>query len=144
MDVHALVVDDSGIMRKMVMRSLKEADLAKFTFTEACDGLDALEKFNPQTMNMLFVDWNMPNMSGIEFVTKIRQSNTEIPVVMITTEGTIAKIDEAFENGSVNGYVVKPFTPDVLKAKLEPLFDELAKSKKKSKGFFQKLASKMS
>ncbi|MBM3958093.1 MAG: response regulator, partial [Gemmatimonadetes bacterium] len=64
MEINALVVDDSGIMRKMVMRSLAESRLAQFTFTEAQDGADALTKFRDAAFDMLFVDWNMPNMSG--------------------------------------------------------------------------------
>jgi len=139
MDIRALVVDDSGIMRKMVMRSLQEAGLANFTFTEASDGAEALEKFDPAIIDMLFVDWNMPNMNGIELIERIRaQEDGHTPIVMITTESTIGKMDEAMEKAKVDKYIAKPFTTEALQKRLGPLFEELAGPKKK--GFFQKLA----
>ncbi len=143
MQINALVVDDSGIMRKMVMRTLVESRLAQFTFTEAVDGLDALEKFDPKKTAMMFVDWNMPNMSGIDFVRKIRATEKRrVPVVMITTEGTMGKVEEALDEAKVDSYIVKPFTAEVLKKKLEPLFAKFA-DKKQAKGFFGKLAGKV-
>ena len=144
MQINALVVDDSGIMRKMVMRSLNEAKLAEFTFTEAVDGKDALDKFDPKATDMVFVDWNMPNMTGIEMVREIRASQKHhVPIVMITTEGTMAKVEEALDSAGVDSYVVKPFTTEVLVKKLGPLLEKLeAGASKKSKGFFGKLAAK--
>ncbi len=142
MNIHALVVDDSGIMRKMVMRSLAESNLAEFTFTEAGDGVDALEKYDPKTIDMLFVDWNMPNMNGVDFIKEIRSREKQhVPVVMITTEGTLGKMDEAMSEVNVDKYIAKPFTTEALQKRLEPLFDKLSQSKGKSKGgFFAKLA----
>ncbi len=145
MDINALIVDDSGIMRKMVMRTLDETELANFTFTEAKDGLDALEKFDARTINMMFVDWNMPNMSGIEFVRKIRDDETgHIPIVMVTTEGTMAKVEEALDEAQVDSYVVKPFTAEVLRKKLQPVIEKIPAGKKSGGGFFGKLAGKIS
>ncbi len=145
MDIHALVVDDSGIMRKMVMKSLRQCELATFTFTEAVDGLDALEKFDPKQIDIIFLDWNMPNMTGMEFVKEIRSTEKHhIPIVMITTEGTLGKMDEAFDDGAVDGYVAKPFTVEMLQMKLEPLFDKLSEQSKLGGSFFGKLASKLS
>lgn len=143
MEINALVVDDSGIMRKMVMRSLREAKLADFIFTEASDGLEALEAFDPGQTDMCFVDWNMPNMSGIEFVQEIRTlSDHHIPIVMITTESTMAKVEEALDKAGVDCFIVKPFTPEVLQKKLDPLFTKIAEDAKKGGGFFGKLAGK--
>ncbi len=141
MEIHALVVDDSGIMRKMVMRSLTEAKLAEFTYTEAVDGQDGLDKFDPKVTNMIFVDWNMPNMTGIEMVHAIRAKQKEhIPIVMITTEGTMAKVEEALDSAGVDSYVVKPFTTEVLVKKLGPMFEKLeASAAKPKKGFFGKM-----
>jgi two-component system chemotaxis response regulator CheY len=145
MDIHAMVVDDSGIMRKMVMRSLRESKLANFIFTEAVDGQDALTKFNPDIIKMMFVDWNMPNMTGIELVRKVRESTkAHVPIVMITTEGTMGRVEEALDQCGVDSYVVKPFTVEVLSKKLEPLFDKLQKSQPQNQGFFAKLADKLS
>jgi two-component system, chemotaxis family, chemotaxis protein CheY len=138
MQIHALIVDDSGIMRKMVMRSLTESRLAQFTFTEAVDGLDALEKFDPKTTDMAFVDWNMPNMCGLDFIKELRKTQQRhIPTVMITTEGTIGKVGEALDDAGVDGYIVKPFTVEVLQKKLGPMFEKMSKPK----GFFGKLAT---
>lgn len=143
MQINALIVDDSGIMRKMVMRTLVESRLAQFTFTEAVDGLDAMEKFDPAKMDILFVDWNMPNMTGIELVREIRAAEKEhTPIVMITTEGTMGKVEEALDGAGVDGYVVKPFTVEVLQKKLGPILEKLAASRTQNKGFFNKLAKK--
>ena len=143
MDINALVVDDSGIMRKMVMRSLTQSGLANFTFTEACDGLDALEKFEDGKTNIMFVDWNMPNMSGIDCVRQIRADEKgHTPIVMITTESTMGKVEEALDEAGVDCYIVKPFTPDVLQKKLQALFDKISEGSKKG-GFFGKLAAKI-
>jgi two-component system chemotaxis response regulator CheY len=139
-----MVVDDSGIMRKMVMRCLHETKLAAFTFTEATDGVDALAKFDPATMQLLFVDWNMPNMNGIDFVRKVRgERKSDVAIVMITTEGTIGKVEEAMDQCGVNGYVVKPFTAEVLQKKLSPIVDQLYEAQKKPVGFFGRMAAKL-
>jgi two-component system, chemotaxis family, chemotaxis protein CheY len=148
MNVHAMVVDDSGVMRRMVMRALLESKLADFVFTEAVDGADALAKFDPQVIQMLFVDWNMPNMTGIDLVRKIRQTSpAHVPIVMITTEGTMARVEEALNQCGVDSYVVKPFTAETLCKKLEPLFQKLQDENAENKapqGFFGRLAAKLS
>ena len=145
MQVHALVVDDSGIMRKMVMRSLMEAKLCNtILFTEAKDGAEGLALFNPETMHVVFADWNMPNMNGLEMVKEIRARHPKhVPVVMITTEGTMQRIDEALNQAGVDSYIIKPFTPDVIRQKLQPLFDKIVQQEQKPEGFFTKLAAKM-
>jgi two-component system, chemotaxis family, chemotaxis protein CheY len=144
MNIHAMVVDDSGIMRKMVMRCLVDTKLATFEFTEATDGADALAKFDPAKMQMLFVDWNMPNMNGIDFVRKVREERkSNVVIVMITTEGTLGKVEEAMDQCGVNGYVIKPFTAAVLQKKLEPIVDKLYEAQKKPVGFFGNLAAKL-
>lgn len=145
MQINAMVVDDSGIMRKMVMRSLLESKLAEFIFVEAKDGLDALNQFKPEGIDMIFVDWNMPNMNGIDFVHKVRElEKKHTPVVMITTESTVAKVEEALDQAGVDCFIVKPFTTDALTKKLTPLFEKLAAAApaKSGGGFFGKLASK--
>ena len=144
MQINAMVVDDSGIMRKLVMRSLLEAKLAEFIFTEAKDGLDALSRFDDKTTQMMFVDWNMPNMNGIDLVRKIRSVQTKhVPIVMITTESTMGKIEEALDQAGADCFIVKPFTPEIVRKKLEPLFDRLSEAQKKPGGFFSKLAAKI-
>ncbi len=145
MEIRALVVDDSAIMRKLVMRSLVESKMALFLFTEAKDGQDAVSQFDVENTDMIFVDWNMPNMTGIEMVHEIRaRQKRHVPIVMITTESTMARVEEALAAGGVDSYVIKPFTPDVVRQKVEPLLDKMAEAKKAGGSFFSKLAGKLS
>jgi two-component system, chemotaxis family, chemotaxis protein CheY len=140
--VRALVVDDSGIMRKLVMKALAESRLAQFEFTEATDGEDALAKFNPETIDLVLVDWNMPKMNGVDFVRKVRALGCKrrVPIVMVTTENTMGKVEEALNDAGADSYICKPFTADVLKQKLGPLFEKMAAPAPKV-GFFSKLLS---
>lgn len=144
--IRALVVDDSRVMRNMVMNALKQSRLATFEFTEATDGADALTKFDPTKFDMCFVDWNMPNMNGIEFVKKARSSGTafNVPMVMVTSEQTMAKIEEALTQAGADSYICKPFTPDDMKVKLEKLVNKVLTAKappEKAGGFFSGLLS---
>ena len=142
--VNALVVDDSGIMRKMVMKNLSMSGLAEFTFAQAADGVEALKIFDPETTDVMFVDINMPNMGGLELVRKVREIETRhVLIVMITSEKTMGKVEEALDDAGADGYIAKPFTSIVLHKKLKPLFDELAQARKPKGGFFSRLASKL-
>ena len=126
MNIKAMVVDDSGIMRKMVMRGLTDAKLADFDFDQAEDGQDALNQYDPNVHQMLFVDWNMPNMNGLEFIIEVRKKTEHhIPVIMVTTESTIGKVEEAMEKGGVDTFICKPFNGDALKIKLSPLIERI-------------------
>ena len=107
-----------------------------YHLSEAKDGQDALGKFNNQTTDIMFVDWNMPNMSGIKLVRTLRgRPGKRVPIVMITTEGTMGKVEEALNDGGVDSYVVKPFTVDIIKQKLTPLFEKLTAERQKPAGF---------
>lgn len=124
MNVKALVVDDSGIMRKMVMKSLTEAKFANFEFVEAEDGRIALDKLIANDFDIAFVDWNMPNMTGIEFVREVRKHEKAtvtdaIPLVMVTSEKTMGKVQEALDEAGADGFISKPFTVEELQAKLK-------------------------
>ncbi len=114
-----LLVDDSAVMRKIIQRNLKESGLVIDEFLEAGDGKQALDVVNKSAVDLILCDWNMPNMSGIEFVKTLRSLNLpkKIPIVMVTTEGSDAKMAEAKESGA-DGYLTKPFTPDQLRDKL--------------------------
>ncbi len=112
-----LLVDDSAVMRKIIQRNIKETGLIVDEFVEAGDGNQALDKVNTNgDLDLILLDWNMPNMSGIEFVKTLRSLNLpkKIPVVMVTTEGSDAKVSEARESGA-DGYLTKPFTADQLR-----------------------------
>jgi two-component system chemotaxis response regulator CheY len=143
MTIRALVIDDSKVMRSMVMQSLQKTRLADFEFIEAQDGADALEKFDPDEIDIVFADWNMPNMSGIDFVREVRaMDGTEhIPIVMVTSEKSMGKVETAIEEAGANEYICKPFTVEQLERKLSKLLAEIAESAKGSGGFFGKMFS---
>jgi len=113
-----LVVDDSSTMRRIIKNTL--ARLGHKDILEGADGLqgwDQIDK-NPD-VEMLITDWNMPEMNGLELVKKVRADERfkDLPIIMVTTEGGKAEVITALKAG-VNNYIVKPFTPQVLKEKL--------------------------
>lgn len=113
-----LVVDDSAMMRKIVIKNLKECgyDVA---IAEAGDGKEGLDRFKAGGIDLILSDWNMPNLDGLGMVREIRKLDPEkkVPVVMITTEGSADKVKEAVLAGA-NNYLAKPFTPERFKEKL--------------------------
>lgn len=127
LNLKALVVDDSKIMRKMVMQALTASRIATFEFTEAENGQDALGKFDPATTDICFVDWNMPTMTGIEFVKKARArgDSFNVPMIMVTSEQTMAKIEEAIAQAGADAYICKPFTVEDLQVKLQKVINKL-------------------
>ena len=141
MKVRALIVDDSGLMRKMVMTSLRQTLLAEFEFIEAEDGADALEKFNNRNTDIVFVDWNMPGMTGIDFVRQVRsKKNTDhIPIVMVTSENAIGKVAIALDEVGADSYICKPFTVEEMQRKLTKLIEKISLNRKRPSGFFGKL-----
>lgn len=144
MKLKALVIDDSRVMRTMVMQAVTKTRLAEWNFVEAGDGADALSKFDPETVNIAFVDWNMPTMTGIDFVRQARaKGNTEhIPLVMVTSEKAMGKVEEALDAAGANAYICKPFTVDEVERKLKPLLEQIAAHQQKSAGgFLSKLFS---
>ena len=117
-----LIVDDSAMMRKIVMKNLKEMG-ADFEAVEASDGEEALKAFKGGGIDLVLTDWNMPNMTGIDLVKALREQDPQkkVPIIMITSEATADKVKEAVLAGA-NNYLTKPFTPDVFKSKLGPVF----------------------
>ncbi|MDH4128451.1 MAG: response regulator [Spirochaetota bacterium] len=108
---HVLSVDDSPSMR-MIIKSCLEKE--GYQVTEACDGLDGLEKLKQgNEFNLLIVDFNMPNMDGISFVKEVRKLQTynKIPIVMLTTESEALKKAEGARSGAT-GWITKPFDPE--------------------------------
>ncbi len=113
-----LVVDDSPTMRRIVVNSLK-----RIGYSDVCqggDGLEGLEQLKAETVDFIITDWNMPEMNGLDFVKKVRASDDwkTIPILMVTTRSVQGDVIEAMKAG-VNSYIVKPFTPPVLKEKIE-------------------------
>jgi two-component system, chemotaxis family, chemotaxis protein CheY len=123
MGLNILIVDDSAVMRKIIKRAIEEGKYADAAITEAGDGVEALKVFNPGRTDLILSDWNMPNMDGLEFVKKVRAIKTKkkIVVIMITTEGSTGKMEEAMDNG-VDNYITKPFTSIALEKKIDRCF----------------------
>ncbi|OCB02175.1 histidine kinase [Acidithiobacillus ferrivorans] len=119
-----LVVDDFATMRRVVKGQLRELGIENMD--EAEDGLDALVALRKGGFGFVVTDWNMPNMQGIDLLRAIRSDPLlhHLPVLMVTAENKKENIIEAAQAG-VNGYIVKPFTADVLKEKLEAIFKRL-------------------
>ena len=113
-----LVVDDSSTMRRIIKNTL-----ARLGYKDVLEGADGVEGWNQMNENpdieMLITDWNMPEMNGLELVKKVRADERfkDLPIIMVTTEGGKAEVITALKAG-VNNYIVKPFTPQVLKEKL--------------------------
>ncbi|HNQ24756.1 MAG TPA: response regulator [Phycisphaerae bacterium] len=111
-----MLVDDSRTIRniqKNVLKQLNHTDVV-----EAADGVEALARFQEQVPDLMFVDWNMPNMDGLTLVRKIREVNRTVPIIMCTTEAEKSRVLEAIKAG-VNNYIVKPFTVDSLGEKIQ-------------------------
>ena len=114
--MRVLLADDSGTMRTIIRRTLESFGVTGTV--EAGDGLHALELFKAGGFDLVLTDYNMPGKSGIELVREIRALDKTIPIVMVTTESEKSRVLEAIAAG-VTDYLVKPFTTDVLRKKLE-------------------------
>ncbi len=125
-DIKILVVDDMAAMRKILKTLL--AQLGYKNVDEAEDGKQALEilKQNPNKYGLVITDWNMPNMTGIELVQAIRSDEKlkHLPILMVTAEAKKENVLMAIKAG-VNNYIVKPFTAETLKEKIEKIFSSL-------------------
>jgi len=119
-----LVVDDFSTMRRIVKNLLTE--LGFTNISEADDGKTALPILEQGGIDFLVTDWNMPGMAGIDLLKAVRANNelSSLPVLMVTAEAKREQIMEAAQAG-VNGYVVKPFTADTLKEKVDKVFERL-------------------
>jgi two-component system chemotaxis response regulator CheY len=114
-----LVVDDSATMRRIVVNSLQRIGYEQCV--EVGDGVEALSAFDA-SIKFVITDWNMPNMGGLDFVKALRARGDakDVPILMVTTRSVREDIVTAAQAG-VNNYVVKPFTPEVLKEKIDQI-----------------------
>ncbi len=115
-----LAVDDSPTMRRIVANTLRR--IGYDDIVEAANGKDALAKLYSEKIDFIITDWNMPEMDGLEFIQAIKSDDNykELPILMITTRGVKDDILEAMKAG-VSSYIVKPFTPQTLKEKIESI-----------------------
>ena len=122
-----LIVDDFSTMRRIIKNLLR--DLGFNDTTEADDGNTALPLLETGKFDFLITDWNMPGMSGIELLRKVRSDENlaSMPVLLVTAEQKKEQIIEAAEAG-VNGYIVKPFTAGTLKEKIDKIYERIEAS----------------
>jgi len=120
--LHILIVDDSMLIRQVVKKVVRQAGLDVAGFLEAANGQEALDILMKTPVDLVLSDINMPGMDGIEMLMRLRQIERlqELPVIMVTTEGSEERINEAMDLGA-SGYVLKPFTPERLVEQLGPL-----------------------
>ncbi|MDA7952133.1 MAG: response regulator [Pirellulaceae bacterium] len=116
MSKKVLVADDSSTMRKIILRSLQAVGVQEAT--EAGDGEEAVLLFGQNEFDLVLTDWNMPKKNGLEVIQDIRKANTDVPIIMVTTEAEKSRVMEAIQAGC-SDYLVKPFTADTLREKLE-------------------------
>lgn len=126
MNIKVLVVDDSLTMRKVICNVLVSIGIEKDYITEAEDGLVAFGKVKTNSFDIILTDWNMPRMNGLQFVQNVRTlpKYKSIPIIMITTEGSKEDVIHALKNG-VNNYIVKPFSAETLKGKLNTMISKM-------------------
>ena len=119
MDLNVLIVDDSSAIRKILVRVLSQTDLPIKRVHEASDGAEALKIVEGNDVSLILSDINMPNVDGLELLQKLSLTPKwkDLSVIMITTEGSQAKVLEAVQLGA-KGYVRKPFTADQIKEKV--------------------------
>jgi two-component system, chemotaxis family, chemotaxis protein CheY len=116
MSARVLVADDSSTMRKIILRSLQAVGVGETV--EAADGSEAVSLFQPGQFDLVLTDWNMPGKTGLEVVQEIRAKDAKVPIIMVTTEAEKDRVMQAIQAG-VSDYLVKPFTADTLREKLE-------------------------
>lgn len=119
MALDVLIVDDSAAIRKILQRVLVQAEVPLGKVYEASDGVEALAKLQEQSVGLILTDINMPNMDGLEFLSRLKAHATwkALPIVMVTTEGSQNKVMQALQLGAA-GYVKKPFTVEQIKETL--------------------------
>jgi two-component system chemotaxis response regulator CheY len=122
-DMKILTVDDFSTMRRIIRNILRQ--LGYNNIIEADDGASALATLQTEPIDFIVSDWNMPNMTGLELLKAIRADAKlkEIPVLMVTAEALKENVVEAVKAG-VNGYIVKPFTAETLKEKIDAIFEK--------------------
>ncbi len=120
-DIRILVVDDMSTMRRIIRTILNQ--LGYSNIEEAENGKQALAKLKKEKFDFVITDWNMPEMDGLALVEAIRNDEElkHLPVLMVTAEAKKENVMKALKAG-VNNYIVKPFTPEVLKEKMEKIF----------------------
>ncbi len=126
MTVSVLIVDDSLPMRAVIKKTFKAAGYGNANIIEAEDGEKALEQLKKNWVDIVLTDYNMPEMNGLELIREIKKNEMfdQIPVVVISTEGSREKRDQFLNQGAA-GYIKKPFAPEQLRDMLVDILGEM-------------------
>ena len=127
MSYRVLIVDDSTAMRSFIRRTLQISGFEAGAYLQAADGVSALSLIEQEHVDIILTDINMPRMNGEQLVEQLAQSPTtrSIPVIVISTDATSVRIDHLRRLGA-RGYLVKPFSPEALRHKVEAVMGVLS------------------
>lgn len=125
MSFSILLVDDSMPMRSVIKKTFKAAGYGGADFLEAANGKEALEQLENNWIDLVVTDFTMPVMNGLELIERMKKNDLfqEIPVVVVTTEGSREKIDQFIQCGA-RSYIKKPFTPEQIRDKVTEILGE--------------------
>lgn len=113
--MNILIVDDSGVMRRIHKNTLMERQIPEEALIEAADGEEAIKKATDQAISLFLVDWNMPKLDGLSFVKRLRETEKykNTPIIMVTSQAAKYNVMQAIAAG-VTDYVVKPIQGNIL------------------------------
>ncbi len=121
--MRALVVDDSAVMRKVLIGALGRANITEVD--QAADGQEAVAATEASQYDIVLMDWNMPNMLGIDALRAIRANGKTMPIIMVTTEAEKSRVIEALKAGAQN-YIIKPFEPATIVSKIQDVLSKVS------------------
>lgn len=126
MAIDTLIVDDSSVMRKLILKNLRQGGITVDSIVEASNGEEALDKLKNNSVDLILTDWNMPEMDGLDLTMKIRgsENHSETPIIMISSEGEEGRVQKAIQHGADN-YIIKPITPEEISKKVRNAVDEM-------------------
>ncbi len=124
-----MIIDDSGVMRRIHKNTLIDHRINESSFLEAEDGVKALEMAKREMINIFLVDWNMPKLNGLEFIKTLRDIDIykNTPMIMITSEAARYNVMEAIAGG-VTDYIIKPIKGEMLWEKIGGYVEEAVKN----------------
>ena len=121
-DAKVLVVDDSTIMRKVIIGILEQVGINPQNILQAADGEEGVQTALNSPVHLILMDWNMPKMLGIDALKAIRAAGNKTPILMVTTEGEKQNVVMAIQAGATN-YLIKPFNAEDLREKVEQILE---------------------
>ena len=125
MAYNVLVVDDSLPMRSVIKKTVKACGFDVGRIFDAANGKEALAILREEWLDIVLSDYSMPEMDGLQLIREMKKDGTlqSIPVVMVSTEGSLPRVKEFMERGAA-GYIRKPFTPEQIRRKLNEIMGE--------------------